>query len=310
MNAQIEPFAEKRAGVPADGLWSVLRSPGFAAEAHQIIAATCPEHLQLRAVAHLRSAHYAVFRVEALDGSSWIVRIGATADTDGDPAENKAFLGTSATSPTGQYREFGIARGFAAAGAAVIAPHSFAAVDGFDVLWVPFVAGTRAPVTAAWWHEALTSLHAWRPAAELPVFTNRAKSFARLDELPEAAAGGLRNRYDTALEALFEAATAWSAVHGGAHAGNVINTGETAVLFDFDTVCWAPSAWDISHLLNRAGTTGNTGYTAAELAALFPFTDAEIAAALELRKVAAVIAREHRNHAALVPAPVPSRVAA
>jgi hypothetical protein len=284
--------------------WSALRSPGFAAEAHRIIATTIPDGVQLRAVAHLRSAHYAVYRVEALDGSSWVARIGATAETDGDPAQNTAFLGTSASSPTGQYREFEIARGYAAAGAAVIAPHAYAAADGFDVLWIPFITDTRTPVTAAQWHQALTSLHSWRPAEELPVFTNRAKSFARLDELPEAAAGGLRNRYDTALEALFEEATSWSAVHGDAHAGNVINAGDAALLFDVDTVCWAPSVWDLTHLLNRAGTAGNTGYTASELAALFPFTAAEVAAALELRRVAALIASEHRNHLAPIPAPV------
>ncbi|MET1153247.1 hypothetical protein [Arthrobacter sp.] len=44
--------------------------------------------------------------------------------------------------------------------------------------------------------------------------------------------------------------------------------------------------------------------------ALFPFTDAEIAAALKLRRVAAVIALEHRTHAGLVSTPVPARVAA
>ena len=282
--------------------WAVVRSPGFAAEAHRIIADTKPEDLHLKAVLHLRSAHYAVYRVEALDGSSWIVRIGATADTDGEPAENTAFLGAAAASPTGQSREFEIARGFAASGAAVITPRSYANTGAFDVLWIPFVAGTHAPVTASQWHTALTGLQAWRPATELPVFTNRAKSFARLDSLPEAVAGRLRNRYDTALEALFEAATAWSAVHGDAHAGNVINTGKTALLFDLDTVCWAPSVWDLSHLLNRAGATGNTGYTAPGLAALFPFTPAEVSAALELRRVAALIAREHREHLRPIPA--------
>lgn len=288
--------------------WSTVRSPGFAAEARRIITATRPDSLRLRAVAHLRSAHYAVYRAEALDGSSWVVRIGAAADTDADPADNTSFLGTSSANPTGQYREFEIARGFATAGAAVSVPSAYAAVDGFDVLWIPFISGTADPVTASQWRDLLTGLQTWRPPSELPVFTNRAKSFARLDDLPESVAGGLRNRYDTAMEALFEAATAWSAVHGDAHAGNVINTGDRAILFDFDTVCWAPSVWDLSHLLNRAGTGANTGYTAAELTAMFPFTAAEVAAALELRRIAALIAREHRNH--LTPIPAVARAAA
>jgi hypothetical protein len=72
----------------------------------------------------------------------------------------------------------------------------------------------------------------------------------------------------------------------------------------------APSVWDLNHLLNRAGTGENTGYTAAELAGLFPFTAEEVHAALELRKIDAEIARAHRVHAALAGAPVTVRTAA
>jgi Ser/Thr protein kinase RdoA (MazF antagonist) len=68
-------------------------------------------------------------------------------------------------------------------------------------------------------------------------------SFGRLDELPDQLTVALRNRYDAALEALFEVATSWSVVHGDAHAGNALNVGGQAVLFDFDTACWAPSVW-------------------------------------------------------------------
>lgn len=60
----------------------------------------------------------------------------------------------------------------------------------------------------------------------------------------------------------------------------------------------APSVWDLTHLLNRAGTGVNAGYTAAKLTGLFAFTAAEVSAALELRRVAADIAKIHREHAA------------
>jgi Ser/Thr protein kinase RdoA (MazF antagonist) len=140
------------------------------------------------------------------------------------------------------------------------------------------------------------------------VFTNRAKSFSRLDEMPDQLTVALRNRYDTAIEALFEAATSWGVVHGDAHAGNALSVDGRAVLFDFDTACWAPSVWDLTHLLNRAGTRANTGYTAKELAGLFLLTAVEVTAALEVRKVAAEIARVHREHA--VQTPVAVRAAA
>ncbi|MCB5294240.1 phosphotransferase [Arthrobacter sp. SO3] len=133
----------------------------------------------------------------------------------------------------------------------------------------------------------------------MPWVTWAYRSFARLEDLPEAAAIGVRNRYDAALEAHFETATAWSVGHGAAHAGNVINTGDRAVLFDLDTACWAPSVWDLTHLLHRAGTGANTGYTAAELAGLFPFTQTEVGAAMELRRVASLIARAHRDRGRL-----------
>ena len=70
------------------------------------------------------------------------------------------------------------------------------------------------------------------------------------------------------------------------------------MLYDFDTSCWAPSVCDLTHLLNRAGTGQNTGYTVAELLDLFPFTDTEVAAAMALRRTAAAVAKACREHAA------------
>lgn len=290
--------------------WERIRSTVFHPDATAIIRDLAPEGPRVLTVDHLRTAHYAVYRVRTEDGADHVVRIGAVTPEDDAPAENTAFSGTSAVSPSGQLREKAIAEAFAAAGADVIAPDHYVRRDGLEALWLPYLHDTGQPVTASQWRRALTGLHAWRPETELPVFTNRAKSFARLEALPEATAIGLRNRYDTALEALFETATAWSVVHGDAHAGNVINTGGLAVLFDLDTACWAPSVWDLTHLLHRAGTGANTGYTAAELAGLFPFTEAEVGAALELRRVASLIARKHRDYAALAKTPARPLVAA
>jgi hypothetical protein len=51
----------------------------------------------------------------------------------------------------------------------------------------------------------------------------------------------------------------------------------------------------VTHLLNRAGQGDNTGYTADALTRLFDFSDAEIHAALELRRTAALVAKMHRE---------------
>lgn len=287
--------------LPTARTWEQLRAAPFQHEAPAIIAAAAPEGLIIDTVAHLRTAHYSVYKVTALDGSCWVTRIGVVGDTDDAPAENTGFLGTSAASPSGQSREVMIARGYASAGANVSVPVHYARAGNLDVSWVPFLTGTDAPVTAAQWHAALSALHAFRPAEDFPVFTNRAKSFARLEEVPDTLAIGLRNQYDTCLESLFEAATTWSVIHGDAHAGNAINCGGSAVLFDFDTACMAPSVWDLTHLLNRAGAGENTGYTAPELAGLFNFTAAEVDAALRLRQVAALIAKTHREFGAAQP---------
>jgi hypothetical protein len=61
------------------------------------------------------------------------------------------------------------------------------------------------------------------------------------------------------------------------------------------------------HSHPESGRTGaNTGYTAREPVGLFLFTAAEVAAALELRRIAADIVTLHREHAA--PADSPERV--
>ena len=247
---------------------------------------------------HVRTAHYVAYRVEA-DKGVWLVRIGVTAPSDSAAADNSGTLGTSVNVPTGQNREYRLARDFAAAGSSAIVPERYVAFDGhldkhtgFDVLWMPFLEGSGVPVTADQWAQALRPLHASYPAGRLPVFTNRAKTMARMDLWQDRdAAAAIGAEYDRAMARLFDVATVWGPVHGDAHSGNVLVSGGKAMLFDFDTVCWAPSVWDLTQLIARAGTDGNTGYTAGELMGAFAFTNDELDAAVKLRLLARRVAR-------------------
>jgi hypothetical protein len=252
--------------------------------------------MNIHSLAHVRTAHYAAYRVCDTIGNEWLVRVGATASEDSDPADNTGYLGTSKDQPSGQMREYEIASSFAATGAGVCVPKHYASTpEGFESLWLPFIRGVETPLNAEQWHTALTGLHTYHPETEFPVFTNRVKTFARIDEIGGSVADELRETYDSQLKVLFDSATQWSVIHGDAHAGNAINTGSSAVLFDFDTACWAPSVWDLTHLLNRAGTGDDTGYTADALRSMFQFTDQEVEAALALRRTAALVAKVHRE---------------
>lgn len=283
--------------------WALVRSEEFRAAAPDIISATAPAGLSVDSVTHVRTAHYAAYRVEA-GGREWLVRIGVSTPADSAPAENTGFLGTSTGSPTGQEREYQLARDFTAAGAPVVVPEQFAVIpgcfsdgSGLDVLWLPFMTATDTPdaLSAAHWARALTPLHRSRPDTWLPVFTNRAKSMARLEKLTDRQkAAALAAEYDRNLAALFRTATVWGPVHGDAHAGNVLVVDGEPILFDFDTVCWAPAVWDITHLIVRAGGEGNTGFTADGIREAFDFTDAEVKTAVALRLTARTIARAGR----------------
>lgn len=268
--------------------WRELRSPDFIPDGADLIREHCPANVEVFSIEHLRSGHYAAYRVQTSDGRQWLVRVGLTDASDLAEVDNTGFLGTAIASPTGQLREMEIANGFASAGAAVIPAEAHLRTPaGFDLLWAPFLHGDEIPLTAAAWHRALTSLYAYRPAIALPVFTNRIKTIGKLAAIPDReAVDDLLRTYDRQLEHLFSVATGWSAVHGDAHGGNALNIDGDALLFDFDTVCWAPSVWDLTHLLTRGGTGVNSGYTAAELIDFFAFEPDEIQAAIDLRLTA------------------------
>lgn len=253
------------------------------------LSATAP----VTEISHVRTAHYAAYKVTLQDESCWLVRVGIIQPTDSLATDNSGFLGVSTFSPSGQRREATISHGYSSVGALVIPIHSYGEMDGFDITWTPFHFGDEVPLTARQWHSTLRSLQAYKPAAELPVFTNRAKTFTRLEDFPEEEADLFRSRYDEALERFFTVATSWSVVHGDAHAGNALSVEDQLLLFDFDTGCWAPSVWDLTHLLKRAGDGLNNGYSKEELLSLFSFTRQEVAAAEELRFIASTVAKRH-----------------
>jgi hypothetical protein len=277
-------------------LWIKIRSANFYSEALEIIHSASPVGVFPVKASHVRTAHYAAFQVEDSKRRSWLVRIGVTSLSDQKPVENSGPFGTSIFTPSGQYREALLSQAFKNSGADVIASVHYAQVGQLDVTWAPFIAGSNEAVSAKQWHRALTYLYTYSPDVELPVFTNRAKAMQRLSEFRDTElAISLQEQYDAQLKELFQVSSKWSVVHGDAHGGNALLVDARALLFDFDTTCWAPSVWDLTHLLNRAGDGVDSGYTASELAPLFDFTSEEIDAALTLRRIASKIAQKHRE---------------
>lgn len=279
------------------GLWDILRSEDFQEEiAGALIFENAPSGITPKNITHIRTAHYSVYKVEDTDGSQHVVRIGVASSADQLPPDNTGYLGTSTVTPVGQPREFLLAKEFAAIGAPVIVPTEYIKTNElFDLLWLPFLENDEKEITAKGWVDALTQLRKYEPKTELPVFTNRVKTMIRLDKVTDGSADYLRAQYDEQMAELFTIATQWGVVHGDAHGGNAIRQNGAPVLYDFDTASWAPSVWDFMHLLNRAGTPANAGFTKDELRSLIPFDDEEIDAALKLRMTAVEAARLYRE---------------
>lgn len=277
-------------------LWAKVRSKDFRAAAEEVIHLSSPPGLLAVVVSHVRTAHYAAYRVLDANDRSWLVRIGVVSFSDRRRVDNSSVSGTSTFTPSGQYRETLISQAFENSDAAVIPVSHYVQIGSLDVTWSPFICGSNAAVSAKQWHRALTSLYSFLPDVELPVFTNRAKTMQRLSEFWDSSlADSLQQTYDAQLKELFQVSSKWSVIHGDAHGGNALIVDERALLFDFDTTCWAPSVWDLTHLLNRAGMGVDSGYAAKELASLFDFTSEEIEAGLTLRRIASTIAQKHRE---------------
>lgn len=279
------------------GLWDILRSEDFNEEIGALlITENIPPGIAVEKLTPIRTAHYSVWRADEGEASH-VVRIGVPSSADEAPADNSGYLNTSAVSPVGQPREFDIAKKFATAGASVIVPSHYVKTNElFDLLWLPFFEQDDQQITATGWVDGLTQLWKYEPDEELPVFTNRVKTLARIDAITNGSAEHLREKYDEQMAELFTIATRWSVVHGDAHGGNAIAQNGRPVLFDFDTACWAPSVWDFTHLLNRAGNPTNSGFTKDELLSLIPFDEEEVNAAMALRTTAAEVAKAHREY--------------
>ncbi|MHA7295230.1 hypothetical protein [Arthrobacter sp. HLT1-21] len=67
------------------------------------------------------------------------------------------------------------------------------------------------------------------------------------------------------------------------------------MLFDLDTVCWAPFVRDVTYLIKRAGNAENSGFTAAEIIGRFEVSPTEVEAAMELRLTASLIVQAHHR---------------
>lgn len=277
--------------------WSQLRSLEFRTLAEEVIQNSIPTKDKITEITFLRTAHYIAYRVKAGD-KNWLARIGVATKHDSNVIHNCGPFGTALSVPVGQQREFDIAVQLSNQGVSVAVPEHYERFENFvstgfglDVMWVPFLADSGQSLTAEQWAETLNPLH-FADIPNLPVFTNRAKTHDRLARWDDRDfASELSDDYDTALQKLMSAATRWSPVHGDAHCGNVLISNERPVLYDFDTVCYAPTVWDLTHLLTRVGTDRNTGYTSQELIKAFDFTTQEINAAVRLRKIASQIAR-------------------
>lgn len=277
-------------------LWDKVRSADFRSTAEEIIRLSVPSGRRPINISHVRTAHYAAYRVTDSNMDSWLVRIGVLSPAYLRPVNNSGYLGTSIFTPSGQYRETLLSQAFESSGADVISVSHYAQIGTLDVTWSPFICGSNTVISAKQWHHALMSLHAYSPDVKLPVFTNRAKTMQRISELNNTQlAASLQEQYDAQLKELFEVSSRWSLIHGDAHGGNALTVNDRALLFDFDTACWAPSVWDLTHLLNRAGNGVDSGYKIKELTDLFDFSSEEITAALTLRRIASKIAQKHRE---------------
>lgn len=241
---------------------------------------------------HIRSAHYAVFVVQA-EGVRYIARVGVCDAAAFEP-RNTGLLGTARTVSHDQSFEYMIDMYLAGHGAHVIAPLNYERLEGgLDVLWLPFVEAAHATATTGQWTELLASFRHAPRIDTLPVFGNYAKTKARAATLVQGVQ--LMDQYERYMHELFAQTSRWGVVHGDLHAENVIITQDAVVAYDLDTVSWAPAVWDLTHLANRYGTGANKGYDIDVMREHLEFTHEEFKAALRLRRCAAEIARLARE---------------
>lgn len=278
--------------------WSSIQSDLFPGSriAHDLASACIPG--VIRSIRHIRNLGYSLLAVETED-RDFVVRIGARAATDTTPTPGFGPFGVAMREPTGQQREHDLSVLLAQAGAPAVASLGVFQIGEFDVMVMPMVAPTTpSPISASQWHRSLSAM--WGVPADLPVFTAFAKTTRRIQALHDReASAALSDAFRSRLDALLTTATRWGTIHGDAHAGNAFNIDGEAVLYDFDTSCHGPVAWDLTHLLARAGTGPNSGFTTQDILESFRVGDSltrdEVDAAVALRDVARTVARLTRE---------------
>lgn len=251
-------------------------------------------NVKLQNITHIRTAHYAVFRVTDHSGD-FVARIGLVDSQEYRPTNN-GFLGTAQFVNHDQKYEFLAGKYLFESGAHVVNPIRYETYGATDILWLPYISDDDSqPISSTQWLELISSFKDIPAPSYLQHFNNYKKSMQRLERLPDFYAKNAQLKYETLLQELMRKASVWGIIHGDLHRQNIINHNGLLLLYDLDTVSWGPQVWDLTHLALRHGQNGNTGYSVDELRRSLGYTQEEFDIAIELRKLARDIAKKSLN---------------
>jgi hypothetical protein len=282
--------------------WESIRNLDNTAQLMKIIPQSSFLQQQVIDISHLRTAHYAVFKVLTLH-DNYVVRIGISNEQKYIPLNN-GFLKTVADITHDQEFEYEIGQYVENWGAHVIRPLYYERLEcGVDMMWLPFVEDINAPISTKKWYDALISFHNIPDPGNLPIFNNRQKTMARLLALPSDFSSSKQAQYDELIEKLFQCATRWGVVHGDIHCDNAVNTKADVLLYDLDTLSWGPQVWDLTHLAHRYGQGRNTGYSVELLRTMLGYSEEEFDIAVQLRALASDVAKQARSTQVHLPVP-------
>ncbi len=251
---------------------------------HHIFPNTTPIN-----ITHIRTAHYAVFRVTT-SRVEYIVRVGVASYHSFEP-HNSGPCGVATTIAHDQLFEYTLGTHLGAHHAQIITPLDYKKLPNqLDALLLEYIPSDRTHGTTEQWTALLQSFRDIPRSQKLPVFNNYTKTKARIEQLDDASRN-LLQEYESQMAHLFSIASRWGIVHGDLHAENVIFTHDKILAYDLDTTSWAPAVWDITHLGLRHGTGANIGYDINKLREQLGYSHEEYTAALQLRSLASEIAR-------------------
>lgn len=270
--------------------WESLRDENNQDQLIALISQSNFINQQVVTIVHIRTAHYAVFKVSTVH-DSYIVRIGIASNELYMPANN-GFLDTATNVAHDQLFEFEMGQYIHSHTDSVICPIHYEIIhETVDLMWLPFVLDDGTAISTQRWFDALSSFRDIERIAKLPVFNNRQKTMNRLKALPPESSDMMGAQYDELLKELFRCATRWGIVHGDIHRDNAINTVDGVLLYDLDTVSWGPQVWDLTHLAHRYGKNRNTGYSVDSLRKMLGYSKEEFEIAVRLRSLASEVAR-------------------